>query len=62
MRAWRVSGWNSLATQNGFLVFDIDIEDMSIQLYRTSFSRTLIPLCRKSSKGGEKQNNSLKKS
>jgi hypothetical protein len=32
MKAWRVSGWNSLASQNGFPVFDIDMEDMSIQL------------------------------
>jgi hypothetical protein len=32
MKAWRVNGWNSLDGQNGFLVFDIDMEDMSIQL------------------------------
>ncbi len=32
MRAWMVSGWNSLVAQNGFLVLDINMEDMSIQL------------------------------
>jgi hypothetical protein len=32
MSAWKVSGWNSLDARNGFLVFDIDNEDMSVQL------------------------------
>jgi len=32
MRAWRVRAWNSLAIQNGFLVFDTDIKDMYVQL------------------------------
>jgi hypothetical protein len=32
MRAWRVSGWNFLAAQNGSSIFDIDVKDMSIQL------------------------------
>lgn len=56
MKAWRVSGWNSLAGQNGFPVFDIDMVDMSIQLYKTSSSGTLIPFCKESLEKREKQN------
>jgi hypothetical protein len=36
MRAWRVSGWNSLVVQNGFQVLKIDMEDMFVQLLKTS--------------------------
>ncbi len=32
IRAWKVSGWNSLVAQNGFLVLDVQTEDMFIQL------------------------------
>ncbi len=28
MRAWRVSGWNPLAIQNGFPILDINMEDI----------------------------------
>jgi len=32
IRAWKVSGWNSLVTQSGFPVLDVKMEDMFIQL------------------------------